>query len=175
MIALPSIALASDLVNISANIDGWTILPIADAGATTHIIATRDDDQALTTDIDVVLYEKTPTGWDGFAYDPSVSKEDAMVDLATEFGLDDPFGGTWLIDLDPANATGSALPRQPFGKGFFVTDPLYLIANQLPDPNPLVQSAQSAGMPAGGGAINTGSVGGTNVGPPSNCDCNLCI
>jgi len=179
MIALPSIALASDLVDISVEIDGWTMLPIADAGATTHIIATRDDDQALTTDIDIVLYEKTPTGWDGSAYDPSVSKEDAMVDLATEFGLADPFGGTWLIDLDPINATGApVIPRQPFGKGFFMYDPLYFIANQLPNPDPLAQSAEAAGLPAGGGAINTGSVGGTNVGgaQSTNCGCdNGCI
>jgi len=81
-----SIAAASDLVDMSVEIDGWTMLPFADAGATTHIIATRNDDEALTTDIDVVLYEKTIDGWDGSAYDPSVTKEDALIDIADEFG-----------------------------------------------------------------------------------------
>ena len=74
-------ATASDLVDMSVVMDGWTMLPIADAGATTHIIAARNDDEALATDIDVVLYEKTVDGWSGSAYDPSVTKEEAFIDI----------------------------------------------------------------------------------------------
>ena len=155
--------------------DGWTMLPIADAGATTHIIATRNDDEALFTDVDVVLYEKTATGWSGSAYDPSVTKEDAMIDLADEFGLSDPMAGDWMIDLDEIDVLDHIMPRVPFGKGFFVTDPLYNIANHIENPEPLAEGAEDAGLPAGSGAINTGGVsssgsGGTNVGGGQSAD-----
>jgi hypothetical protein len=168
---------ASDLVDMSVEVDGWKMLPVSDLGLTTHIIAARVDDQLSTTDIDVVLYEKTAGGWSGTAYDPSVTKEDAMVDLAAELGLADPFGGTWQIVLDPSNSIGIASPRLAFGKGFFVDDPLYFIANQLPDPEPLAQLAESAGLAAGSGAINTGSIGGTDIGggQSTNCGCDACI
>jgi len=155
-------------------------MPIADSGATAHIIATRDDDEALTTDIDVVLYEKTATGWQGEAYDPHVTKEDAMIDLADEFGLPDPFGGEWHIDLDEEDVLEYMLPRAAFGKGFFVTDPLYVIAEHMVDPEPLAEAAESSGLAAGSGAINTGSIsggsGGTQVDPPNpdGCGCDAC-
>ncbi len=177
-----AVSSASELVDMSVIMDGWTMLPIADAGATTHIIAARNDDEALTTDIDVVVYEKTLDGWSGSAYDPSVTKEDAFIDIADEFGLSDPFDGTWQIDLDEEDVFGFVLPRVAFGKGFFVTDPLYEIANHLDDPESLAQGAETAGLPAGSGAINTGSIsgvspGGTDVGggQPADCSCDACI
>ncbi len=146
---LTSGALAHDLVNISVEMDGWTMLPIADAGATTHIIATRNDDEALFTDIDVVLYEKTADGWSGSAYDPTITKEDALIDIANEFGLSDPMSGDWMIDLDQEDVLDYTLPRAAFGKGFFVTDPLYAIANHIDDPEPLAEGAEDAGLAAG--------------------------
>jgi len=157
-------ALAHDLVNISVEMDGWTMLPFADAGATTHIIATRNDNEALATDIDVVLYEKTINGWDGSAYDPSVTKEDALIDIANEFGLADPLGGSWQVDIDQANVLEFVLPRVGFGKGFFVTDPLFDIAIHIDDPEPLAQGAEDAGLPSGSGAINTGGISGGGLG-----------
>jgi hypothetical protein len=179
--ACTAIAGAGDLVNLSVEVDGWTIMPIAENGATTHIIAARNDDETLTTDIDVVLYEKTATGWSGSAYDPSVTKEDAMIDIANEFGLVDPFGGDWHIDLDTHDVLDHVLPRVPFGKGFFVTDPLHTIANQIDDPEPLAEAAENSGLAAGSGAVNTGSIssgpGGSNVGGPisESCGCDACI
>lgn len=175
------VATGADLVNLSVEIDGWTMMPIAENGATTHIIAARNEDETLTTDIDVVLYEKTATGWSGTAYHPSVTKEDAMIDIANEFGLSDPFGGEWLIDLDEIDVLDHVLPRVGFGKGFFVTDPLYVIAHQMNDPEPLVEAAESEGLAAGSGAANTGSISGgggsTPVGPgqPIGCGCDACI
>lgn len=173
---------AADLVNLSVEIDGWTLMPIAENGATTHIIATRNDDETLTTDIDIVLYEKTATGWSGSAYDPSVTKEDAMIDLADEFGLSDPFGGDWHIDLDAVDVLDHVLPRVGFGKGFFVTDPLYVIAHQVDDPEPLAEGAEQSGLSAASGAANTGSIssgsgGGSDSGPPqsTDCGCDACI
>ncbi len=173
---------ASDLVNFSVEIDGWTMLPIAENGATTHIIAARNDDEALSTDIDVVLYEKTTNGWEGAAYDPSVTKEDAMIDLADEFGLSDPFGGEWQIDLDADDVLEFVLPRVGFGKGFFVTDPLYAVAQLLENPEPLAEAAEGSGEAAGSSAINTGNVssgtGGSDAGGPQSTDCgceNACI
>lgn len=172
-------AQGGELVNLSVEIDGWTMMPIAENGATSHIIAARNEDETLTTDIDVVLYEKTADGWSGSAYDPSVTKEDAMIDLADEFGLPDPFGGEWHFDLDPEDVLEHMLPRVGFGKGFFVTDPLYVIAHQVDDPEPLAEGAEDAGLAAGSGAINTGSVsgGGADVGPPqpTDCGCDACI
>ncbi len=166
------VASASDLVDISVEIDGWTMLPIADAGVTTHIIATRNDDETLSTDIDVVLYEKTTTGWSGSAYDPSVTKEDAMIDIANEFGLSDPMSGDWMIDLDSEDVLDCLLPRAAFGKGFFVTDPLYTIANHIEDPEPLAEGAEDAGLAAGSGAINTGGIsgGGSDAGGGQSAD-----
>lgn len=171
---------AADLVNLSVEIDGWTMMPIAENGATTHIIAARNDDEALTTDIDVVLYEKTTDGWAGSAYAPSVTKEDAILDLADEFALPDPFSGEWHIDLDAEDVLDHVLPRVGFGKGFFVTDPLYLIAHQMNDPEPLAEGAEDSGLPAGSSSINTGSIsGGTPIGDPQpvdGCGCeNACI
>jgi len=71
---------------------------------------------------------------------------------------------------------GFVLPRVGFGKGFFVTDPLYQIAHQVSDPEPLAEGAEEAGLPAGSGAINTG----TGVGPPTpvggcGCSSGVCI
>jgi hypothetical protein len=143
-------------------VDGWTILPIASDGATSHLIATRDDHMALATDIDVVLYERTADGWLGSAYDPSMTLEDAAVDLAAEFGLTSPLEGSWLIDLDPANITGHILPRVDFESGFFTANPLYMIAAQLDDPDPLAEAAEQSGFPAATSAVNTGR---TPVGP----------
>lgn len=169
---------AADIVNLSVEIDGWTMTPIVENGATTHIIATRNDDETLTTDVDVVLYERTANGWAGTAYDPSVTKEDAVLDLADEFGLPDPFGGKWHIDLDADDVLGHVLPRVGFGKGFFVTDPLYVIAHQLNDPEPLAEAAENSGLPAGSSAINTGSIGGGAVADPpqpiGSC-CDVCL
>jgi hypothetical protein len=173
-------ATAADLVNLSVEIDGWTMMPIAENGATTHIIAARNDDETLTTDIDVVLYEKTATGWSGWAYYPSVTKEDAMIDIADEFGLSDPFGGEWHIELDQVDVLDHVMPRVGFGKGFFMTDPLYQIADAMDDPEPLAEAAEDGGMAAGSGAANTGSFtnGGTPIGDPSpigDCGCDACI
>lgn len=172
-------AQGGEIVDFSVEVDGWTMMPIAENGATTHIIAARNEDETLTTDIDVVLYEKTIDGWSGSAYDPSVTKEDAMIDLADEFGLPDPFGGEWHFELDPEDVLEHMMPRVGFGKGFFVTDPLYVIANQIDDPEPLAEGAEDAGLPAGSGAINTGSLsgGGADVGPPvpTDCGCDACI
>ena len=151
-------------MKISVEIDGWTVLPIADQGVTTHLIATRDDDEALFTDIDVVLYERLDDGWSATAYDPQVTKEDAMVDLASEFGLADPHDGDWWIDLDEEDYLDYILPRVPFGKGFFVTDPLHDIAQFLDDAEPLAEGAEDSGLAAGSSAINTGSITGTPIG-----------
>lgn len=157
------------------------MMPIAENGATTHIIAARNEDETLTTDIDVVLYEKTATGWSGTAYHPSVTKEDAMIDIANEFGLSDPFGGEWLIDLDEIDVLDHVIPRVPFGKGFFVTDPLHDIANQIDDPEPLAEAAESNGLAAGSGVVNTGSLSGSSAGTgigggvPTDCSCEACI
>jgi hypothetical protein len=145
-----------ELVPISVEVDGWTILPIASDGATSHLIATRDDHMALATDIDVVLYGRTATGWLGSAYDPSVTLEDAAIDLAAEFGLTSPMEGSWLIDLDPAGITGHILPRADFESGFFTADPLYMIAVQLDDPDPLAEAAEQSGFPAATSTVNTG-------------------
>ena len=165
---------ASDIVDISVGVDGWTVLPISDNGVTTHLIAARDDDEALATDIDVVLYERVGDLWTATAYDPIVSKEDAMIDLANEFGLSDPFLGDWQIELDEEDVFDIILPRVPFGKGFFVTDPLYQAAQQLDNPESLVEGAESAGLAAGSSSINTGAVsGGTGIGGamPADEDC----
>jgi hypothetical protein len=74
------------------------------------------------------------------------------------------------------------MPRVPFGKGFFVTDPLHDIANQMDDPEPLAEAAENSGLAAGSGAANTGSVssgpGGTGLGGASSTSCgcdNACI
>ncbi len=160
------------------------MMPIAENGETTLIIAARNDDEALATDIDVVLYEKMADGWAGSAYDPSVTKEDAMIDLANEFGLPDPFGGDWHIDLDIVDVLDYVLPRVGFGKGFFVTDPLFEIANHITDPNPLASAAEDAGQPAGSGGAVTGSAPVTGVGDggsnggfpiPTDCGCDACF
>lgn len=150
-------AWGGELVNVSVDFDGWTMTPIAEAGVVRRIIATRNDDEALATDIDVVLYTRASSGWSGEAYDPSMTKEDAVVDLAQELGLPDPFAGAWHISLDADDVLEHVLPRVEFGKGFFVTDPLYLIAQAMQDPEPLVEQAEDQGMPAGGGSINTGA------------------
>lgn len=172
-------ATVTELVDIWVEVDGWTMMPIAENGATTHIIAVRNDDEALTTDIDVVLYEKTEGGWSGWAYDPIVSKEDAMIDLAEEFGLADPFSsGEWPIELDVEDVLDNVLPRVGFGKGFFVTDPLYEVAHQIDNPEPLAEAAESSGMAAGSGAVNTGGVpGGSQAGPAisDGCGCDACL
>ncbi len=176
------VATGADLVNLSVEIDGWTMMPIAENGATTHIIAARNEDETLTTDIDVVLYEKTATGWSGTAYHPSVTKEGAMIDIANEFGLSDPFGGDWHIDLDEVDVLDHVMPRVPFGKGFFVTDPLFVIANQVANPQPLAEAAEEVGVAAGSSAVNTGNLsagsGGTGVGGAVGTECgcdNACI
>ena len=41
-------------------------------------------------EIDVVLYEKAATGCSGEAYNPSVTKEDTMIDITAESGLPSP-------------------------------------------------------------------------------------
>lgn len=170
----PSVSIASDLVGFSVEIEGWSVLPISDAGETTHLIAARIEAETLTTDIDVVLYERFGDIWTASAYDPSITKEDAMLDLSSEFGLSDPFLDQWLVGLNEENVLDFILHRVPFGKGFFVTDPLYNVAQLLDDPEPLVEGAEDAGLAAGSGAINTGVLsGGSDVGSPqpTNEDC----
>ena len=103
-----------------------------------------------------------------------------MIDIANEFGLSDPFDDGWHLTLEREDVLGYMLPRAAFGKGFFIEDPLYFIAEMLDDPDPLVEAAELAGVAAGGGAINTGSFGGgVGIGDPISNDCacggNPCI
>ena len=90
-----------------------------------------------------------------------------MLDLSSEFGLSDPFLDQWPVELDEEDVLDFVLPRVPFGKGFFITDPLYDVAQLLDDPEPLAEGAEDAGMAAGSGAVNTGAVsGGSDIGSP---------
>ncbi|USN99359.1 MAG: hypothetical protein H6810_01395 [Phycisphaeraceae bacterium] len=157
--------------------DGWTLVPLRDEAATTHMIAARDDDELRTTDIDVVLYIRTASGWDAEAYEPSTSKEDALLDLAAEFGLPSPMSGEWMIDdLDPAKVTGTAGQRQPFKSGFFTEDPLSNAAAAMDNPEPLVEAAETVGIPAGGSLVNTGNLTNPIDPEPLPCGCqNACL
>jgi len=93
--------------------------------------------------------------------------EDALIGLATEFGLRDPSDGSWQVVLDFEDISGSTPVRVSFGEGFFLVDPLHTIAGTLDDPSPLVETAESAGHPAASGAVHTGVggvPGGTSAG-----------
>ena len=147
------------------------LCPLRGASSTTHIIAARDDDGLRSTDIDVVLYIRTATGWDAEAYDPSVSKEDALLDLAGEFGLPDPMDEGWMIEgLDPADVTGNAGVRQAFKTGFFATDPLAEAASAMSNPQPLVETAEAVGIASGGSLGNTGNPV-NPIDPQNPCGC----
>lgn len=172
-------ARSAELAGVSVGVSGWTIVVLRDAEATTHLIAARDDDKARGTDIDVVLYIRTAEGWDAEAYDPATGKEDALIALATEFGLPDPMSGDWGVEgLDPQSVTGFAGPRMAFKTGFFEADPLSEAAAAMSNPEPLVQTAEGLGLAAGSSVVNTGSVGGIEPQPvPEECGCaaGLCI
>lgn len=175
---------AQDLVNLGVEIEGWDIQPLADVDGITHLIVARIDDAERTTDIDAVLYTlETDGSWSAEAYDPQMTKADALRDLSIEFSLPDPSSGDgWLIDVDPEDFIDYIVPRQPFGKGFFVTDPLYMIAHQVDDPEQLAEAAEQEGVAAASSAANTGAVfgGGGGTGAPGtvgmDCGCDdLCI
>ena len=103
-----------------------------------------------------------------------MTKEDAIIDLAAELGLPDPFGGEWDLTLDTDDVLEHVLPRKPFGSGFFAADPFYPIASQMPNPQPLAEGAEEAGMPAGGSMINTGNVSGGGTGGSAGGHSNPC-
>lgn len=65
-----------------------------------------------------------------------------------------------LVNISVEIDGWTMLPRAAFGKGFFVADPLYAIANHIEDPEPLAEGAEDAGLAAGSGSINTGGVSG---------------
>lgn len=168
----------NELVPITMSTDGWTLSPVSDSGSTTYIIATRNDYEASMTDIDVVLYERVSNDWFASAYGSDVTLEDALLDLADEIGLPDPRDGDWMIGFDEANVLDYVTPRMPFGKGFFVQDPLYDIAQQLENADPLVEGAEDAGFEAASSVTNTGSVSGGSFGggdaedpEPGDCGC----
>jgi hypothetical protein len=144
--------------------DGWTIIPIHDTIATTHLIALRNDDELRTTDIDTVVYIRAASGWDAEAYGPSVTKEDAMVHLANELGLSDPLALDWELGLDAGDLTGVAPTRAAFGKGFFASDPLYAAAAAMDDPEPLATLVETMGGASASSAVNTSTI--TPVGDP---------
>lgn len=163
---------AADLAGVTSGVDGWTLVPLHDGAATSHIVAARDDDKARDTDIDVVLYIRTAEGWEAEAYEPSTGKEDALIALAAEFGLPNPMSGDWGIeDLDPEAVTGFAPPRAAFKTGFFADDPLSDAASGMSDPGPLVEAAETLGLPAAGSAVNTGSLGAVPIDPIDMCGC----
>ena len=109
----------------------------------------------------------------------ATGKEDALIALATEFNLPDPMSGDWGVEgLDPLSVTGFAGPRMAFKTGFFEADPLSEAASAMSNPEPLVQTAEGLGLPAGSSVVNTGSVGGIEPQPvPEECGCaaGLCI
>ena len=154
-----SISLGTELSGVSVDVDGWTMVPLRDAAGVTHMIAARDEDELRMTDIDVVLYTRSAAGWDAEAYDPVVTKEDALLDIAAEFGLPDPMDGGWGIELDAEDVSGVAGTRAPFKTGFFTDDPLSEAADAMDNPQPLVEVAESLGLPSGGSLANTGNVG----------------
>ncbi len=167
-----SVSLGTDLAGVTVEVDGWTLVPLRDATAMTHMIAARDDDELRVTDIDVVLYIRTAAGWDAEAYDPSISKEDALLDLATEFVLPDPMNGDWMIDdLDVADVTGAAGDRAPFKTGFFTEDPLSEAASALDNPQPLIEAAESLGLASGGSLANSGNLTNPIDPQPTGCSC----
>lgn len=173
------LASASEYAGVTVNIDGWTIVPVHDTTATTHLIALRDNDGARATDIDTVVYERTATGWDAEAYAPGVSKEDAMLHVASELGLADPMSLDWELGLEAAGVTGAPVSRAPFGKGFFVSDPLFDVADAMDDPTPLADAAEQLGLPSAASVVTTGGVSIDPVGDPigiGDCGCSpLCI
>ena len=177
-VAFSSVCVGGEYAGVTIKIDGWTIVPIHDTLATTHLIALRDDDELRTTDIDTVLYTRTSAGWDAEAYAPGVSKEDAMIDLANDLQLSDPMLLNLDLGLDAPDVTGVDATRAPFGKGFFVSDPLYAAAEVLENPQPLTELVENIGGASAGSAINTGGVSANPVDPQpwdENCGCALCL
>lgn len=151
-------AVAGEYAGVTVEVDGWTIIPVHDTVATTHLIALRDDDALRATDIDAVLYTRTASGWDAKAYAPGVSKADALVDLAADLGLGDPMALDWELGVDPSGLTGGDFTRAPFGKGFFLSDPLYPAAAAMADPEPLAEFVEALGGASASSAVHTGSV-----------------
>lgn len=150
----------------SVDVDGWTILAVSDGDQVSHLIAARTGHLEKNTDVDVVLYTRLQAGWAASAYDPSVTIEDALADIAQEFGLASPLSVPWPVDLDPTQFTEVVPSRNPFDSGFFISDPLSGIASQMANPEPLVSAAEDAGVAAGGSVVNTGSLSaGDVVGP----------
>jgi len=177
-VAFSAVCVGGEYAGVTIGIDGWTIVPIHDTIATTHLIALRDDDELRMTDIDTVLYTRTSAGWDAEAYAPGVSKEDAMIDLANDLQLSDPMLLDWDLGLDAPDVTGVDATRAPFGKGFFVSDPLYAAAEVLENPQPLIEFVESTGGASAGSAINTGGISANPVDPQpwdENCGCALCL
>lgn len=173
MIALTSSACAAgEYAGVTVEVDGWTLIPVHDSIATTHMIALRDDDELRMTDIDSVLYTRTPTGWDGAAYAPGVSKEDALVDMAADLGLSDPMALDWELNIQAADLTGGQVERAAFGSGFFASDPLYAAATAMDDPEPLAEMIETLGGASASSAANTtkNPVGDPIPGNTGDCD-----